>query len=463
MSISAVILAATSGNAVNPDLEPEEDQQSVLVRMLAGKPMISWVRDSLTEAGAGDQLYILSSRHKDVRHVVGEEAAFSLYEEENGSSIILQAANFIESRSGITIVMPANLPLLRKDILTAALANFREKGYDAMVLTAITDEINGWEHIIRDTRGVFLESRPETSYAFLQGKREINGRVYLFNTSRLLSAIGKMGVSQAKNGEVSALLEIMMQEGRAVGTMNVEKEVLLPIQTLLDGNVAGHILNNRIIRKHVEQGVEFIDGEQTFVETTVEIGRGTVIWPGTVLKGMTHIGRDVRVGANTVINNSEIGDRCDLQQCSIQNSIVGERCQIAPFVHLHNGAWLDRDVKVGSGSDVCNSIIGHGVTIDARALINDADIGDGARFGSGAVTVNEDGSGQSYRTVIGPLAMVGSNVSLVAPVEVEANSYIAAGSVITGDVPAFGLAIGRQRQTIVEDWVRRGSKKRQPI
>lgn len=462
MDISAVILA-NAHTAARPDQLPAKDGRSVLVRMLAGKPMITWVRDSLAAAGAADQLYILGSEHEDIRAIIGEAAAFSFFEEEERNSVILQAANFIESRSGITIVMPANLPLLGSDVLVAAIEQFTERGCDALVLTTVTDQSDSWERIVRDTRGIFLGSRREEELPPSVGKREINGEVYLFNTARLLSAIGKMGHRKSQNGDMSALLEIMMAEGRAVGTMKVSPDVLLPIDDLFDNNIANHILNGRIIRKHVENGVEFIDAEQTFVEQTVQIGQGTVIWPGTVLTGDTRIGDDVVIGASSVIESSQIGHKSQIRQSVIQNSYIGERCEIGPFAHLHDGAWLDRDVKVGTGTDISNAIVGYGVIIDAQVLINDADIGDSARIGAGAITVNEDASGHSFRTTIGTLAMIGSNTSLVAPVEIEANSYVAAGSVITGNVPAFALAVGRSRQTILEDWVRRGSAKREPV
>lgn len=448
MNISAVILANT---------------KSSLTRMLAGKPLISWVKDSLTEAGAGDQLYIISPEHKDIRQIVGEGVAFSFYDESDHSSIILQAANFIESRSGITIVMPANLPLLGSDVLRASLVEFIERAYDAMILTTVSDQANGLERILRDTRGIFLGSKAEYDLPPAQGLREINSGVYFFNTARLLSAIGKLGKNNSTNGDVSPILGILLNEGRAVGTREVLPEAILPIESIIDSNLAAHILNGRNISRYVEQGVEFIDAEQTFVEASVEIGPGTVIWPGSVLTGDTKIGKKAVIGANSVIESSQIGDKTVVKQAVISNSFVGKRCEIGPYAHLHEGAWLERDIKVGSGADISNAIIGHGAVIDPKVLIKDADIGDGVRMGAGAVTVNEDARGKSYRTTIGPLAMIGSNASLVAPVDIEANSYIAAGSVITGHVPEFALAVGRSRQTNIEDWVRRGVAKSEPV
>ncbi len=462
MDISAVILANVQTNQIPAPLQTKQER-SVYTRMLAGKPMITWVRDSLTAAGATDQLYILGSEQEDIRSIVGEKAAFSFFEEGERGSVILQAANFIESRSGITIVMPGNLPLLGADVLQEAIRQFTERACDALLLTTVTDQSDRWERIIRDTRGIFLGSRPEEQLPPAIGKREINGEVYLFNTARLLSAIGKAAHRKGDNGDMSTLLEIMIAEGHAVGTMKVSPEVLLPIDDLFDSNLANHILNGRIIRKHVENGVEFIDAEQTFVEPSVKIGRGTVIWPGAVLTGETKIGEEVVIGASSRIDSSQIGNKSQIRQSVIQNSHVGERCEIGPYAYLHNGAWLDRDVKVKTGTDISNAIIGYGVIIDSHVLINDADIGDSARIGAGAITVNEDASGQSFRTTIGSLAMIGSNASLVAPVEIEANSYVAAGSVITGNVPAFALALGRSRQTILEDWVRHGSGKREPV
>lgn len=457
MEISAVILA-------NHEIESNEKAQerSFLVRMLAGKPLISWVRDNLLELAVMNQLYITSPEHEEIRQIIGDKAAFSIGEA-GSQNAILEAANFIESRSGITIVMPANLPLLRADILQKAIEQFILKGYDALFLTTMSDQQTVLERVVRDTRGIFLGIRSEDDLPPAMGAREVNGGVYLFNTARLLSAIGKLGSRKAADGDVSDLLEVMMGDGRAISTMIVEKESLLAVESLFDSNLAAHILNAWNIRKHVEEGVEFIDSEQTFVETTVEIGAGTVIWPGTVLTGDTTIGRNVIIGANSQIESSQIGDGAKVMQSVIRNSSLGKRTVVGPFANLHNGAWIDRDVKIGSGTDISNAIVGHGAVIDAHVLINDADVGEGARIGAGSITVNEDASGQSFRTTIGPLAMIGANASLVAPVEIEANSYIAAASVITSNVPAFSLAVARQRQTIIEDWVRRGSGKREPV
>lgn len=432
MDISAVILAdQVQGIAI-----AQEDSQSMLVRMLAGKPLILWIRDSLRAAGARDQLYVMAPDHRAIRDTIGECAAFSFYDEEAGESAIMQASNFIESRSGITIVMPANLPLLDQDILTEALSEFQERGLDAMILKAEQDS-----------------RRP----------LEVNGEVFLFNTARLLSAIGKMGMTKQGLKNIKTLLDLMMEDGLRIGHKFVSPELLLPIETLLDSNIAKHVLNGRIIRKHVAGGVEFMDSEQTFVQETVKIGRGTVVWPGAVLTGDTSIGEDAVIGAHTVIEDAQIGNKAKIRQSVIRNSHIGDRCQVGPYANLYDGAWLDRDVTVGSGADISNAVIGYGVVLDAKVLIRDAEIGDSARIGAGAITVNEDLSGHSFRTIIGSLAMVGSNASLVAPVEVEANSYVAAGSVITGNVPAFALALGRSRQTVLEDWVRHGAAKREPV
>ena len=457
MEISAVILANRESHS-----QTSVEDRSFLVRMLAGKPLISWVRDNLLELSAVNQLYITRPEHEEIRQIIGDKAAFSIGDE-SGQNTILEAANFIESRTGITIVMPANLPLLRADVLKQAAEQFVTKGNDALILTAMTDDQNTFERVIRDTRGIFLGTKTEDDLPPARGAREVNGGVYLFNTARLLSAIGKLGRQKLLSADFSALLDVMMSDGRAISTMIVDKEALLPVETLFDNNLAAHILNAWNIRKHVEQGVEFIDSEQTFVETTVEIGPGTVVWPGAVLTGDTKIGRDAVIGAGSQIESSQIGDAAQVMQSVIRNSSLGKRSVVGPFANLHNGAWIDRDVKIGSGADISNAIVGHGVVIDAHVLINDADIGEDARIGAGSITVNEDASGQSFRTTIGPLAMVGANASLVAPVEIEANSYIAAGSVITGNVPAFSLALARSRQTILEDWVRRGSGKREPV
>ena len=197
--------------------------------------------------------------------------------------------------------------------------------------------------------------------------------------------------------------------------------------------------------------VRFIDKESAYIGPRVQVGGGTVILPGTILRGQTIIGRDCEIGPNTMIRDCAIGDRVTVNASQLNESTVDDGANVGPFAYVRPHCHVGKDVKVGDFVELKNSTIGDGTKISHLTYVGDTDAGAHINFGCGTVTVNYDGTAK-FRTTIGDNAFIGCNTNLVAPVKIGEGAYTAAGSTVTEDVPADSLCIARSPQTIKVQW-----------
>lgn len=205
------------------------------------------------------------------------------------------------------------------------------------------------------------------------------------------------------------------------------------------------------LNKYKENGVTFVDENTVYIDSTVEIGSGSIIEPSVCLKGNTVIGKNVTVGFCSEITNSRIGDSVNIKHSVIMDSSIDEGTTVGPFAYIRPNCNVGKNVRVGDFVELKNSNIGNGTKISHLTYVGDSDVGQNINFGCGTVTVNYDGK-KKYRTVIEDNAFIGCNTNLVAPVKVGKGAYTAAGSTITEDVPENSLAIARERQVVKENW-----------
>ena len=191
----------------------------------------------------------------------------------------------------------------------------------------------------------------------------------------------------------------------------------------------------------MQRGVVVIDPATTYIDAGVEIGTGTVIFPNTTIAGATMIGSDCRIGPNTIIVDSRIGDSCEVLASVVESSALETDVGVGPFSHLRPDSYVEAGAHIGNFVEIKGSRIGAGAKAGHFSYIGDAKVGAEANIGAGTVTCNFDGT-QKHATVIGEEAFVGSGTMLVAPVEVGAGASTGAGSVVVDDVPDGGRVAG---------------------
>lgn len=209
--------------------------------------------------------------------------------------------------------------------------------------------------------------------------------------------------------------------------------------------------NADTIKRLEENGVLFINPASCYVEESVKIGKGTVIEQNVMLQGETVIGENCVIGMGSKIVDTKIGDGCDFLSVVAIDSEVGNDVLAGPFSYIRPGSKIADNVKVGDFVEVKNAVIGEGTKIAHLTYVGDSDVGRNVNFGCGTVTVNYDGK-KKYRCKIGDDCFIGCNTNIVAPVEIKAGAYTAAGSTITDEVPEKNLAIARARQVNKSGW-----------
>jgi bifunctional UDP-N-acetylglucosamine pyrophosphorylase/glucosamine-1-phosphate N-acetyltransferase len=208
-----------------------------------------------------------------------------------------------------------------------------------------------------------------------------------------------------------------------------------------------------------QKGARVESGGNFFLEGLPPVGRGSLIGFGVVIKGDCRIGRNVTIYPNCFIENSRIGDGCTLLPGSIvRDSILEKHVQLGPYCHVRNGSLVRRGAKMGNFVEMKKSVLGPGSKAMHLSYLGDATIGGKVNIGAGTITCNYDGK-KKNPTTIGDRVFIGSGTELVAPVTVNSDSYVGAGSTITEDVPRHALAVARQRQKNIPGWVLRKKKK----
>jgi bifunctional UDP-N-acetylglucosamine pyrophosphorylase/glucosamine-1-phosphate N-acetyltransferase len=235
---------------------------------------------------------------------------------------------------------------------------------------------------------------------------------------------------------------------------------LLGINTRVELADADRILRGRKTRELMLAGVTIECPETVTIDTQVRVGMDTIIEPFVRLTGQTAIGEECRIGQGAVLESAALSDRVVVAPYTlISDSRVDPDAHVGPFARLRMQAQVGPEARIGNFVELKKTRFGAGAKAQHLAYLGDAEIGEGVNIGAGTITCNYDGE-KKHVTKISAGAFIGSNATLVAPVDIGEGSYIAAGSVITEDVPDDALALGRERQVIKPGWAAKRRKKR---
>jgi bifunctional UDP-N-acetylglucosamine pyrophosphorylase/glucosamine-1-phosphate N-acetyltransferase len=452
--ITVVILAAGLGTRM-------KSKQAKVLHQAGGMPLVEHVVGTALALAPPERIFLV------VGHQAGEVQAavahrgiqFVLQAEQCGTGhALLVCRERLAGQQGHLLVLYGDCPLLTAGTLRQ-LVEAQERGQAAATLiTTVLEDPTGYGRILRNENGTLqaiVEQKAATPEQL--AVREINSGIYCFRAGLLWKHIGEIQPNNAAHEYyLTDIAEIFRRAGHFTQPLGLaDSSEVLGINTRAELARVDRILRDRKALQLMLDGVSIEKPETVTIDAGVTVGIDSVIGPFAQLLGRTAIGEDCCIGACSIVRDSTLAADVRVAPFTMVDSCELETgVRVGPYARLRMGAHLETGAVVGNFVEVKKSRLGAKAKSQHLAYLGDATIGKGVNVGAGTITCNYDGE-RKHPTTIGDGAFIGSNSTLVAPVEIGAGSYVAAGSVITKDVPPDALALGRARQVNKEEWAKK--------
>src|SRR5262245_30140144 len=452
--LAVVLMAAGKGTRMRSRLPK-------VLHPVCGRPILLHALELCRELGAARRVVVVGSGEEEVRKALAGQPDVEIVrqtEQRGTAHAALQAREVLAKHDGPVLVMNGDHPLYRARTFAAMRDAHERSGADLEILVTTMPNPKDYGRVLRDSAGKVARIVEEAECSdTMKRVAEVNLGAYLADGRLLFDLLARVRDDNAKREfYITDVIEIALAMGKKVDTSTAEDWCeSLGINTRIELARAEGMMRERIVDALMLSGVTLVDPETTYVDVGVEVGEDPVLAAGVVLRAGTRIGRACRIDPGAVIEGSTLGDDVWIKPgCWLEGARLADRCTIGPNAHLRPGADLGEDVRIGNYVEVKNSVLGAGTKADHLAYIGDADVGSGVTFGCGAIVVNYDGE-KKQRTTVGDRAFVGCNSNLIAPVTIEAEAYVAAGSTVTKRVPGGALAVARAEQRNIEGWRKR--------
>lgn len=451
--VAVVVLAAGQGTRFRSDL-------AKVLHRAAGRTLVRHVLEAVRPLDAGQVVVVVGHQAEAVTADVADAGLDRLdtvvQDQQLGTGHAVQVALDGVGDADWVLIVPGDTPLLTADALSRLLAAV-DDDVPAAMLTAHFADPAGYGRVLRADDGT-VERIVEHADAS-EAEREVsegNAGMYLVRRDLLADALDTLGDDNAQ-GELylTDVVAVLRRAGRRVAAVDVDEHVIAGVNDrdqLARAAAALHAAHLRHLMINV--GVSVVDPATTHVDVDVEIGRDSVLLPGTLLEAGTTIGERARIGPNTHLTACTVGDDAVVHSTRGEDAVIGAGASVGPFTHLRRATRLGAGARAGAFVELKNVDVGEASKIPHLAYVGDAEVGAGVNLACGVVTVNYDGEAK-HHTIVEDGAFVGCDTMLVAPVTIGEGAYTAAGSVITDDVPPGALGIARSRQTNKEGWVAR--------
>ena len=450
-----LVLAAGEGTRMRSKLPK-------VLHPILGRPILGHVINAAWQLEPKNILVVTGSGREQVESWLSQNqpAVFKVEQaSRNGTGHAVRIAlenHAAKSNDEKVMVLYGDTPLLTGAALRVLWEAHEKSNADATVLTAEVQNPTGYGRIIRDkSSGVTGIVEEKDATAEQKAIAEINSGIYVFNRAQLESALAKITTNNAQGEEyLTDVIKILHGDGKKViGVKVVDEREILGVNDRKQLAECTEILRNRINDTWMREGVTIIDPATTWIESDVVIARDVVIEPSTYLQAKTAIAEDAHIGPDTTLIDCTVGEGAAVTRSYANGAHIGAHAQVGPFSYLRPGSELHKTAKVGAYVEVKNAIIGAGSKVPHLSYVGDATIGEGSNIGAATIFVNYDGVNK-HHTTVGDAVRIGSDTMLVAPVTIGDGAYTAAGSVITEDVPAGSIAVGRAKQRNILGWVK---------
>jgi bifunctional UDP-N-acetylglucosamine pyrophosphorylase/glucosamine-1-phosphate N-acetyltransferase len=451
---TVVVLAAGEGKRM-------KSATPKVLHLLLGRTLVGHVLAAAEAAQAASTMVVVGHKADLVAAHLGDIAPTVtpvLQAQQNGTGhavrIALEAA---PDAAGTVVVLNGDVPLLRPATVAALVLAHEQAGTAATVLVAEVADPVGLGRIVRDATGNLeriVEERDAT--AEQRALREVNAGIYAFDAAMLREALGKLSTDNDQGEEyLTDVFGLLASLGHAVGVhVAADADETLGCNDRAELASLRALLRDRVNTAWMRAGVSILDPATTWIDVSVTLEPDAEIDQNSQLIGATSVGAGAIVGPDSTLIDTTVGAGAVVLRTHSIGAEIGPEATVGPFSFLRPGTRLGRKAKVGGFVETKNAELGDGAKVPHLSYVGDAEIGAKSNIGAGTIFANYDGVHKN-RTTVGEAAFVGSDTVLVAPADIGPGAYVAAGSVISGSVPAGALGVTRAPQRIVEGWTAR--------
>lgn len=437
-----VVLAAGKGTRMKSQLYK-------VLHQVCGKSMVEHVVEAAQAIEPDKIVTVVGNGAEEVKKVLEGKSEFALQAKQLGTGdAVLTAGKELAGKDGATLVITGDTPLFTSETFQKLFDYHQNKGNAATVLTAKAPNPYGYGRIIRDDQDNVLriveqkDGTPEDLKV-----TEINTGVFCFDNKQLFEALTHVNNRNAQ-GEyyLTDVLEILRNEGQRIGAYRMRDfSESIGVNDRVALAQATKIMQERINKKHMENGVTFIDPTTAYIDANVKIGCDTVIEGNVVIKGNSVIGSDCTITSGSRIDNSKIGNHVTVTSSTIEDSKMDNHSDVGPNSHIRPRSVIRQGAHIGNFVEIKDAEIGENSKVGHLTYVGDATLGKDVNVGCGTIFANYDGV-KKDRTIVGNRTFIGSGATIVAPVKIADHAFIAADSTITKDVEEYDMAIARGRQ-----------------
>ena len=447
MNIHTIILAAGKGTRMNTNLPK-------VMQPLGGHTLISHVIKTAQKNSKKITVIVGHQKGLVKEHINNIDPQIQTADQNDqlGTAHAVKTAEDMIEKDERVLVLYGDVPLISSKTIKALI----NSGQECTLLSMKLKDPTGYGRIITDEQNLALRIIEQKDASEDERKiQEVFTGILLIDGSLLKSSLNKINNQNAANEYyLTDLVEILSEKGVRINCIQADPNEVLGANNKLELHGLESILRKMSAEKLLEQGITLLDASRVDVRGEVEAGKDCSIDVNVILEGKVILGDNVTIKSNVVLQDVSIGDNSTIESFShLSSALVGANCNIGPYARLREGSEIGDNAKIGNFVETKKTKLGDGAKANHLAYLGDAEIGDKTNVGAGTITCNYDGTNK-HKTTIGKDSFIGTNSSLVAPVNIGEGAYVGAGSVITKDVPNDALAVGRGKQVIKEDWAK---------
>ena len=448
---AVIVLAAGAGTRM------KSTKPKVLHEVL-GLTLLDHVLAAASDLNSKKTLVIIGHGRDQVQEHLAKvhpTVVTAVQDEQNGTGHAVRIAlDAIGELSGPVLVLAGDTPLLTTSDMQLTLDALAGKA--ASVLTAHLADATGYGRIVRSASDGFeriVEHRDASESELLI--TEVNSGVYAFDAKQLRESLTKLTTDNSQGEQyLTEVLGILRSEGYEVSAVTTSEENILGVNDRRQLADAGAILRNRINNEWLLAGVTMVDPNSVWIDRTVVLESDVTLLSNVTITGASTIRGGATIGPDCSLHDT-VADHCaTVIRTTSNGAVIGEGANVGPYTYLRPGTVLGAGARAGGFVEMKNANLGVNAKVPHLSYVGDATIGEGTNIGAATVFVNYDGQ-EKHHTQVGDHVRIGSDTMLVAPLVIGDGAYTAAGSVITEDVPAGSMAVGRARQRNILDWVLR--------